>query len=140
MENLSARISSSHANITHDSLPVIEADKTLIILLLQNLIDNAIKFSGPSPPSVHISASKCENEWIFSVQDNGIGIEPACLERIFAVFERLDARKSEGTGIGLAICKKIVDRHNGRIWAESKPGAGSAFCFTIPIKGDSDPP
>jgi light-regulated signal transduction histidine kinase (bacteriophytochrome) len=108
--------------------------------LLQNLIANSLKFHGEEPPTIHVSArlnkklnSGMTGEWIFSVSDNGIGIDPEYAERIFVIFQRLHGREQyPGTGIGLAICKKIVERHGGRIWVESQPGKGATFYFTLP--------
>lgn len=102
--------------------------------MIENLIDNAIKFRGKKAPRVHLSARKNDKEWIFSVADNGIGIDKKYYEEVFQVFEQLHPQmKYSGTGIGLAVCKKIVNRHNGRIWLESKPGQGSTFYFSIPL-------
>ena len=123
----------AEAEVTHDALPTVEADATQLSLLLQNLISNAVKFRGDSPPCVHVSAHRSNGSWRFAVQDNGIGIKVDLQERIFEVFRRLHSRnKYDGTGIGLAICKKIVERHGGRIWVESEEGQGATFFFTIP--------
>jgi light-regulated signal transduction histidine kinase (bacteriophytochrome) len=108
--------------------------------LFQNLIGNAVKFHGEEAPRVEVSAQRNGNEWVFAVRDNGIGIEPEYQKRIFGIFQRLHTRKEHpGTGIGLAVCKKIVERHGGRIWVESQPHQGAAFYFTIPDQGGSQP-
>jgi PAS domain S-box-containing protein len=147
--NLQVAIKESGAVITHDFLPVVMADSTQLTQVWQNFISNAIKFSREEPPKIHISAIKrtvnpdadnanltlIETEWLFSVRDNGIGLETQYGERIFVIFQRLHSiRKYPGTGIGLAICKKIIERHDGSIWVESEPGQGSTFYFTIPDK------
>lgn len=147
--NLQLAITETHAVITTDPLPEVIADTTQLAQVFQNLIGNAIKFRGEKSPQIHITATKnstetnqensnlipSENEWLFSVRDNGIGLESQYAERIFVIFQRLHSRsKYPGNGIGLAICKKIIERHGGRIWMESKPGQGSIFYFTIPDK------
>ncbi|MDM8549045.1 transporter substrate-binding domain-containing protein [Desulfobacterales bacterium HSG2] len=135
MTNLRASVRESGAVVTHDPLPAVVAESSQMILLFQDIIANGLKFCKEKPPRIHISAEKKEGEWIFSFQDNGIGIAPEYYDRIFVIFQRLHTRdKYPGTGIGLAICKKIVERHGGRIWVESREGAGSLFCFAIPIK------
>lgn len=135
--NLTASIQESKAVITKDDLPTVLGDQTQLIQLLQNLIGNAIKFRRPNaPPLVHISAERGGVEWVFAVSDNGIGIEQQYHEGIFLIFQRLHTReKYPGTGLGLALCKQIVERHHGRIWVESVPGKGTTFFFTIPIGG-----
>jgi PAS domain S-box-containing protein len=130
--NLATGLKSAPATVTHDALPALPVDATQIMQLFQNLIGNALKFHGGQPPKIHIGAQRQDGRWVFSVRDNGIGIEPQYFERIFQIFQRLHTRKDyAGTGIGLAICKKIVERHGGTIWVESQPGQGSTFFFTI---------
>jgi PAS domain S-box-containing protein len=134
LSNLDLYIEDNKATVSHDPLPEAMADNTQLAQIFQNLIINGIKFHSEEVPKIHISAEKKANEWLFSVKDNGIGIDPQYSEKIFEVFKRLH-RKEEypGTGIGLAICKKIIERHSGRIWVESELGKGSTFYFTITI-------
>ena len=133
LRNLKPAIKESNAHITHDYLPNIMGDHVQIIQLLQNLIGNAIKFKGNNPPDIHISAQDKDNEWLFSVSDKGIGIDKNHQKQIFSIFKRLHTREEyPGTGIGLSISKRIVERHNGQIWIESELGKGSTFYFTIP--------
>jgi PAS domain S-box-containing protein len=134
--NLSASIRESGAVVTHDRLPSIAGDSTQILQLFQNLLSNGIKFRGPEAPRIHVSAAAEQDQWVFSVRDNGMGVDPGDAERIFMVFERGRAlHGNSGTGLGLAICKKIVEAHGGRIWVDSRPGEGSTFRFAIPMPG-----
>lgn len=133
MANLTVAIAESGAVVTHDPLPTVRADEQEFVQLFQNLLGNALKFRSAPPPRVHLSAARRGEDWLFSVRDNGIGIEPRFAERIFVIFQRLHGRDEyPGTGIGLALCRKIVERHGGRIWVESQAGGGAVFFFTIP--------
>ncbi|XPM61162.2 MAG: sensor histidine kinase [Leptolyngbya sp. IPPAS B-1204] len=134
---LRGRIAETGAVITSDPMPTIVADGTQLMQLFQNLIGNAIKFRKPEePPRIHIGVQRQEDAWLFSVQDNGIGIDPQFAQRIFVIFQRLHTRDEyPGSGMGLAICKKIVECHRGRIWVESQLGEGATFYFTIPVGG-----
>ncbi|OUL29025.1 cyanobacterial phytochrome A [Nostoc sp. T09] len=136
LSNLRGRIHETGAVITHDPLPTVMADSTQLMQLFQNLIANAIKFRSDKPPQIHIGAERLEDEWLFSVRDNGIGLDPRFSERIFVIFQRLHTREEyPGTGMGLAICKKIIECHRGRIWVESQLDEGATFYFTIPVGG-----
>jgi PAS domain S-box-containing protein len=137
LTNLTSTIEESGAIVTHDSLPAITTDNTQMVQVFQNLVGNAIKYHGAEVPRVHVSAQKNGGkEWVFSVQDNGLGIDPQHFDRIFVIFQRLHGREEfAGTGIGLAICKKILERQGGRIWVESQPGKGSTFHFTQSERG-----
>ncbi len=133
--NLRVAIEENHAKITDDNLPTVMADASHINQLFQNLIGNAIKFRSQETPHIHLSAELKGNEWLFSVRDNGIGIDPQYKEKIFKIFQRLHSiDEYPGTGIGLAICERIVEQHGGKIWAESEVGKYSTFYFTIPVK------
>ncbi|MDQ1252269.1 MAG: hypothetical protein QG646_1387, partial [Euryarchaeota archaeon] len=134
LSNLELYIRQNNASVSHDPLPEVIADSTQLAQVFQNLIINGIKFNSGARPRIHISSERKAKEWIFSVKDNGIGIDPQYAEKIFEVFKRLhNKEKYPGTGIGLAICKKIIERHGGRIWVESELGKGSIFYFTLPI-------
>jgi PAS domain S-box-containing protein len=133
--NLQVSIRESGAMIRAEPLPSLTVDPTQMVQLFQNLLSNAIKFRGRTAPEVNLRVDLVGREWVFSIQDNGIGIDPCFAERIFVIFQRLHSREDyPGTGIGLAICKKIVERHGGRIWVDSKPGYGSIFKFTLPAQ------
>jgi PAS domain S-box-containing protein len=133
LRNLKTAIEESHAQVTWDSLPRVSGEEVQLVQLFQNLVGNAIKYRGERTPQVHISARRSDSGWIFSVADNGIGIEAQYFDRIFAVFQRLHRRHEyEGTGIGLAICKRILQQHGGRIWVESEFGKGTTFFFELP--------
>jgi PAS domain S-box-containing protein len=133
LKNLQISIEENGAVVTHDQLPEVMADEGQLVQLLQNLIGNAIKFHAKEPPCVHVSAKHLqEKEYLFSVQDNGIGIDPQYFDRLFKIFQRLHTKEEyPGTGIGLALCKRIVERHSGRIWLESQPGKGTTIYFTL---------
>jgi chemotaxis family two-component system sensor kinase Cph1 len=135
--NLRGRIGETGAVITVDPLPTIVADGTQLMQLFQNLIGNAIKFrKAEETPHIHIGVQRQEDQWLFSVADNGIGFEPQFADRIFVIFQRLHTRDEyPGSGMGLAICKKIVECHRGRIWVEAVPDQGATFYFTIPVEG-----
>ena len=133
VSNLQRLIDETGATVVREPLPLVQADASQLMQLFQNLIANAIKFRSDRTPEVRVSAVRTADGWEFRVADNGIGIEPQYFDRIFVIFQRLHGREAyAGTGIGLAICKRIVERHGGRIWVESEPGRGSTFHFTLP--------
>jgi signal transduction histidine kinase len=132
IKNLKVDVEASGAEIIHDSLPMVTADPVQIIQLFQNLIGNAIKFRGKEKPLIKVSAAGTGKDWVFSIRDNGIGIPAEEIGKVFDIFHRYRSESYQGTGIGLATCKKIVERHSGRIWVESEPGKGSVFYFSVP--------
>jgi two-component system, chemotaxis family, sensor kinase Cph1 len=134
---LGARMNGSGAIVDHDPLPAVAMDNALLVQLFENLVGNAIKYRSDAVPHVHVSATKNGNkEWIFSVRDNGLGIDSQYFEKIFVIFQRLHGQNEfEGTGIGLSICKKIVEGQGGRIWVESRLKVGSTFYFSVPEGG-----
>lgn len=144
IQAMAVSLEENNAEVTHDSLPEVTGDRTLLFQALQNLIGNGVKFQRDITPRVHISARRADGEWVFSVRDNGIGIESKYLKDIFIAFKRLHGRSAyPGTGIGLAIVQKIVDYHRGRIWVESTVGEGSTFFFSLPVQsadGSTTPP
>ena len=137
LTQLQQRIAESKAVVTHDPLPEIQVDQGQMVRLFQNLVGNALKYQRPHvPPVIHVSAQRQKSEWVITVQDNGIGFDPKHAKRIFSPFERLHSQEEyEGTGVGLAICRRIVEGHGGRIWAESEPGQGARFRFSLPLAG-----
>jgi len=136
LASIEMRISDTNAVVTVDELPTLPINAKLIGMVFQNLLLNALKFKGEQPPGIRVSAARAKGEWVFSVRDNGIGMESRHFVRIFQVFQRLHGRgEYPGSGMGLAVCKKIVERHGGRIWVESEPGKGSTFFFSIPDRG-----
>jgi light-regulated signal transduction histidine kinase (bacteriophytochrome) len=130
--NLQASIDQSGAVVSWESLPTVQAHEVRLVQLLQNIVGNAIKYRSEQPPKIRIAAERRDADWLFVVEDNGIGIEPEYAPQIFGIFKRLHGQTYPGTGIGLAICQRIVERYGGRIWVESKPGEGSRFFFTLP--------
>jgi light-regulated signal transduction histidine kinase (bacteriophytochrome) len=137
--NLASEIRSSGAVIETDELPVVRAEFSLITSLFQNLVGNAIKFRGEKPPYIRISVQRVDPFWQFCVADNGIGIESEYADRIFVIFQRLHDRASySGTGIGLAMCRKIVEYYGGKIWLETTASEGATFCFTLPMPSENE--
>ena len=135
--NLQVRIQESGAIITRSPLPCVFADPVQLTRLFQNLLINSIKYRSEQPPHIHVSAERRDDDWVFSIRDNGIGIEPQYAEKVFGIFRRLHPRERSGNGMGLAICKKIVSRHGGRIWVDSQLGARATFRLTLPAITDS---
>jgi PAS domain S-box-containing protein len=138
LDNLRVAIKESKTKVSHDPLPTVMADEGQMVQVLQNLIGNAIKFHGEKPPRIHVSAEQRDSEWVFSVKDNGIGIEPQYFDRVFLIFQRLHREEYPGTGTGLAIVKRIVERHGGQNWIESQPGKGSTFYFSMQATAERD--
>ena len=116
-----------------EPLPTVHAHEIRLVQLFQNLVGNAIKYRRADPPAIHVTAERRDADWLFSVRDNGIGIKPEYAQQFFGIFKRLHGNTYPGTGIGLAICQRIVEKYGGRIWVESTPGEGSVFCFTLPL-------
>ena len=137
LSSLEGPIQQSGATVTSDPLPTVAAREGMLTQLFQNLIGNAIKYRGEATARIHVSAARTAEGWLFSVRDNGIGIAPVYAERVFGMFQRLHGKEIPGTGIGLALCRKVVERHGGRIWVESAAGQGATFKFTIPTDGSS---
>ena len=134
LSNLQTAIQESGASVSWDDLPVVPVHSVHLEQLLQNLIGNAIKYRSETPPRIEIAAERSPQNWTFRVRDNGIGIDPQYAKQVFGIFKRLHSSESySGTGIGLAICQKIVERYGGRIWVESELGKGATFCFTLPV-------
>jgi chemotaxis family two-component system sensor kinase Cph1 len=133
LASLDAMVRETRAEIELGELPTVSADSHVLAQVFQNLISNALKFAADAAPRVKVSAERADGAWVFAVADNGIGIDPAHAERIFQMFQRLHGRDDYGgTGIGLAICKRVVERLGGRIWFEARPGGGTVFRFTVP--------
>jgi chemotaxis family two-component system sensor kinase Cph1 len=130
--NLSVAIGEAGAEVTSDTLPTVRADSNQLVQVFQNLLGNALKFRGAEAPKIHVSAEPGGAGWLFRVRDNGVGIDPKYFPRLFQIFQRLHSKKVQGTGIGLATCRRIIERHGGEIWVESEAGKGSVFCFTLP--------
>ena len=138
--NLQAAIGQSGAVVTSDPLPTVVAEEVVLVQLFQNLISNSIKYRGEETPRIHVSAERNAEGWLFSVRDNGVGIDPKDADRVFGMFKRLHGRELSGSGIGLALCKKVVGRQGGRIWVESEAGRGATFKFTVPGRHEQPGP
>jgi PAS domain S-box-containing protein len=138
LADLRLDVAKAGASISVEALPTLKVDAAQFVLVFRHLLDNAIKFRGEESPDIRVSAERKGEDWHFHVKDNGIGFDPVFSERLFAIFQRLHSRTEyPGTGVGLALCKKIVSRHRGRMWADSSPGAGSTFSFSLPARGDT---
>ena len=134
LRNLEAAIEDAGAEVVRHPLPTVKGDPSLLSALFQNLVGNAIKFRSDAPPRIEVSAEQADGEWSFRVADNGIGIDQAYAERVFVIFQRLHAKELyPGTGIGLALCKKIVEFHGGRIWLDTAVASGTTVCWTLPV-------
>lgn len=139
LQHLSDTIEEAGAHVTHDPMPTLVGEASLLVALFQNLVGNGVKFHGDDPPAVHIGVRRDGADWEFRVSDNGIGIDPAYADRIFVIFQRLHAKEAyPGTGIGLALCKKIVEFHGGRIWLDPATTTDTAFCFTLPATPEEE--
>jgi len=136
LRNLQRTMEETQAEITWDELPAVFVQEIHLLQIFQNLVSNALKYRGEDPPRVHISATQHDRQWVFSVADNGIGIPSQFQERIFGVFKRLGQRDVPGSGIGLALCKRIVEHYGGRIWVDSEVNRGATFSFTVPLEGN----
>jgi signal transduction histidine kinase len=133
LRNLAVPVTDSGAEVTHDRLPTVLGESSLLVTVFQNIIGNAVKFRGPEPPRVHVGATRRDDAWEFRVADNGIGIEPDYADKVFVIFQRLHAREAyPGTGIGLALCRKIIEYHGGTIWLDTEATEGAVFRFTLP--------
>jgi light-regulated signal transduction histidine kinase (bacteriophytochrome) len=135
LANLHLTIEETGAAIVADALPEVYGDQTQLTELVQNIVSNSLKYRGTQPPQIHIWCERSGNQFLFSIQDNGPGIDPSYHESIFSPFKRLHGHNISGPGLGLAICRQIADLHHGRIWVESEPGHGSTFCFALPSQG-----
>jgi len=136
--NLQAAIEQAGAIITSDPLPTVVAEEVVLIQVFQNLLSNSIKYRGDRNPKIHVSAEREAGGWLFAVRDNGIGIDPEDTDRVFGMFKRLHGKEIPGTGIGLALCRKVIERKGGLIWVESELGRGSTFKFTIPTRRETE--